>query len=99
MLDICSDLKELKNQRISLFELIEKIKEQSPGASYSDIAEWLLIKLADNPESPSFGFFTIGGGISSNFNSWDENYGALRQMLITLYRQGNYPVDPDEVPF
>ncbi|WP_313611676.1 hypothetical protein [Pantoea piersonii] len=99
MLNVCADLKERKNQRISLFELIEKIREQDPNASYSDIAEWLIIKIADNPEAPPFGFFTLGGGISPEIHGWGNNQAALRQMLVDLYRKGNYPCDPDEVPF
>lgn len=99
MLDIRSDLKARRDQRISLYELVESLKKQSPDASYSDIAEWLLVKIDEAETKPSFGFFTIGGGISDDFNSWEAMHGTLRQMLIDLYRNGNYPLDPDEVPF
>ncbi|MER45343.1 hypothetical protein ED033_24300 [Salmonella enterica] len=70
MLDIISDLKEKKSEVISLHEVITTLKSQSPQATLPQIAEWLLIQLADNPESPEMGILTVGGGFESILPEW-----------------------------
>lgn len=100
MLDIRSDLEVRKSKRISLHELIEQILVQSSGAvTYSEIAEWLLINLSGDKNPPQFGVFTIGGGISTNYNNWGDGSRALNDMLTLLYRNDSYPLDPEEIPF
>jgi hypothetical protein len=90
MLDIISDLKEKKSEVISLHEVITTLKSQSPQATLPQIAEWLLIQLADNPESPEMGILTVGGGFESILPEWmsvqNKQYLSLRDLLIELYR-------------
>ncbi|EAA5598574.1 hypothetical protein DQE31_05165 [Salmonella enterica subsp. enterica] len=98
MLDIISDLKEKKSEVISLHEVITTLKSQSPQATLPQIAEWLLIQLADNPESPEMGILTVGGGFESILPEWmsaqNEQYLSLRDLLIELYRSnGIWPGD------
>ncbi|EAA9549324.1 hypothetical protein OY03_001057 [Salmonella enterica subsp. enterica] len=101
MLDIISDLKEKKSEVISLHEVITTLKSQSPQATLPQIAEWLLIQLADNPESPEMGILTVGGGFESILPEWmsaqNEQYISLRDLLIELYRSNG--IWPGDIPF
>ncbi|ATQ03677.1 hypothetical protein JQ098_004127 [Salmonella enterica subsp. enterica serovar Typhimurium] len=101
MLDIISDLKEKKSEVISLHEVITTLKSQSPQATLPQIAEWLLIQLADNPESPEMGILTVGGGFESILPEWmsaqNEQYLSLRDLLIELYRSNG--IWPGDIPF
>lgn len=101
MLDIISDLKEKKSEVISLHEVITTLKSQSPQATLPQIAEWLLIQLADNPESPEMGILTVGGGFESILPEWmsaqNEQYLSLRDLLIELYRSNG--IWPGGIPF
>ncbi|EMP4186479.1 hypothetical protein [Proteus mirabilis] len=99
MLDIVSDLNEKKSELISLHEVIVSLREQSPEATLPQIAEWLLIHLANDPESPDMGFLPVGGEferISEWRNNPNEHY-SLKELLLELYR--NYGVWPGEIPF
>ncbi len=101
MLDIISDLKEKKSEVISLHEVITTLKSQSPQATLPQIAEWLLIQLADNPESPEMGILTVGGGFESILPEWmsvqNKQYLSLRDLLIELYRSNG--IWPGDIPF
>ncbi|WP_116341481.1 hypothetical protein [Enterobacter cloacae] len=101
MLDIISDLKEKKSEVISLHEVITTLKSQSPQATLPQIAEWLLIQLADNPKSPEMGILTVGGGFESILPEWmsvqNEQYLSLRDLLIELYRSNG--IWPGDIPF
>ncbi|ECH7126764.1 hypothetical protein FP672_13775 [Salmonella enterica] len=101
MLDIISDLKEKKSEVISLHEVITTLKSQSLQATLPQIAEWLLIQLADNPESPEMGILTVGGGFESILPEWmsaqNEQYLSLRDLLIELYRSNG--IWPGDIPF
>lgn len=101
MLDIISDLKEKKSEVISLHEVITTLKSQSPQATLPQIAEWLLIQLADNPESPEMGILTVGGGFESILPEWmsaqNEQHLSLRDLLIELYRSNG--IWPGDIPF
>ncbi|HFG9897134.1 TPA: hypothetical protein ACGHGP_002061 [Salmonella enterica subsp. enterica serovar Weltevreden] len=101
MLDIISDLKEKKSEVISLHEVITTLKSQSPQATLPQIAAWLLIQLADNPESPEMGILTVGGGFESILPEWmsaqNEQYLSLRDLLIELYRSNG--IWPGDIPF
>ena len=52
MIDIQGDLLQIKQQReqtyISIVELLDFLKKQSPNSSFKDIAKWLLVKLELN---------------------------------------------------
>ena len=55
MIDIQGDLLQIKQQReqtyISIVELLDFLKKQSPNYSFKDIAKWLLVKLEFNDSS------------------------------------------------
>ena len=52
MIDIQGELLQIKQQReqkyISIVELLNFLKKQSPNSSFKDIAKWLLVKLELN---------------------------------------------------
>ncbi len=101
MIDIRAELKEKKNEVISLHEVILTIKEQSPGATLPDIAEWLLIHLNNDPNAPEMGLLTVGGGYESIAPQWGQptlnSPYTLEELLIELYK--SYDLWPGEIPF
>lgn len=101
MLDIVSELKEKKSEVISLHEVITSLRQQSPGATLPQIAEWLLIQLADDENAPEMGVLTVGGGYESIPPSWGTPQGnehfSLRELLLELYR--NNGIWPGDIPF
>lgn len=100
MLDIVSDLNEKKSELISLHEVIVSLREQSPEATLPQIAEWLLIHLANDPESPDMGFLAVGGEFEKISLAWgnkpNEHY-SLKELLLELY--SNYGAWPGDIPF
>lgn len=101
MIDIVSDLAKKKSEVISLYELITTIQEQSDGASIKDIAEWLVSLMDNDPDAPSLGILTVGGGFEDISLRWGSSINAphpsLHQLLIELYR--NHGEWPGDIPF
>ncbi|HDY9258280.1 hypothetical protein [Pluralibacter gergoviae] len=100
MVDIVFDLEEKNSEVISLHEVITTLQKNSPNATLKQIAEWLIIHLVNDPNSPSMGALVVGGGIEPIHPAWpgmDEKYYSLYDLLITLYREGNNW--PGDIPF
>ena len=72
MIDIQGDLLQIKQQReqtyISIVELLDFLKKQSPNSSFKDIAKWLLIKLELN-DSRNVDLFSC-----TDYENWEYEY-------------------------
>ncbi|WP_233961262.1 hypothetical protein [Pectobacterium versatile] len=101
MIDIVSELQQKKNEVISLHEVIITLQEQSPNATLPQIAEWLLIHLVDDQDTPDFGVLGLGGSFELIPPPWvgDSEYLSLRQLLVELYRYGDHDSWPGDIPF
>ncbi|WP_313682758.1 hypothetical protein [Pantoea sp.] len=101
MIDIVSDLAKKKSEVISLFELVNLLQEQSPGATLPEIAEWLITFLVNDVESPDMGMLTVGGGFEKLPVTWgiqsDSPYPSLQELLLEIYN--HHGVWPGDIPF
>lgn len=101
MIDIVSDLKQKSSEVISLHEIITTLQKQSPNTTSRQVAEWLIIHLVKDPNSPEMGILAVGGGIETLPPAWGQMQGngfySLHDLLITLYKEG-YPW-PGDIPF
>ena len=72
MIDIQGDLLQIKQQReqtyISIVELLDFLKKQSPNSSFKDIAKWLLVKLELN-DSRNVDLFSC-----TDYENWEYEY-------------------------
>lgn len=72
MIDIQGDLLQIKQQReqtyISIVELLDFLKKQSPNSSFKDIAKWLLVKLELN-DIRNVDIFS-----HSDYRNWEYEY-------------------------
>lgn len=72
MIDIQGDLLQIKQQReqtyISIVELLDFLKKQSPNSSFKDIAKWLLVKLELN-DSRNVDLFSC-----TDHENWEYEY-------------------------
>ena len=72
MIDIQGDLLQIKQQReqtyISIVELLDFLKKQSPNSSFKDIAKWLLVKLELN-DSRNVDLFSC-----TDYENWEHEY-------------------------
>ncbi|PRJ62017.1 hypothetical protein [Haemophilus influenzae] len=72
MIDIQGELLQIKQQReqtyISIVELLDFLKKQSPNSSFKDIAKWLLVKLEFN-DSRNVDLFSC-----NDHENWEYEY-------------------------
>nr|DAL95242.1 MAG TPA: hypothetical protein [Caudoviricetes sp.] len=73
MIDIQGELLQIKQQReqkyISIVELLDFLKKQSPNSSFKDIAKWLLVKLELN-DIRNVDVFN-----DTDYQNWEYEYG------------------------